>query len=43
MVALQISLKIESLYGSGRQATNLKGFARNFARLQFEQFSVENS
>ena len=24
-VALQISLKIESLYGSGRQATNYKG------------------
>ena len=29
MVALQISPKIESLYGMGRQATKLKGFVWN--------------
>ena len=43
MVALQISPKIESLYGLGRQA---KGFVWNFAtfaRFPFEQFSTENS
>ena len=46
MIALQISPKIESLYGLGRQATKLQGFAwnfANFARLPFEQFSTENS
>ena len=46
MVALQISPKIESLYGLGRQATKLKGFVWNFATfeiLPFEQFSTENS
>ena len=46
MVALQISPKIESLHGLGRQATKLKGFVWNFAtfaRLPFEQFSAENS
>ena len=46
MVALQISPKIESLYGLGRQATKLLGFVWNFAifvTLQFEQFSAENS
>ena len=44
MVALQISPKIESLYGLGRQATKLKGFVWNFAtfaRLPFKQFSAE--
>ena len=39
MVALQISPKIESLYGLGRQVWN---FA-TFARLPFGQFSAENS
>ena len=46
MVALQISPKIESLYGLGRQATKLEGFVWNFAtflRFPFEQFSAENS
>ena len=46
MIALQISPKIESLYGLGRQATNFKGFLWNFptfARLPFGQFSTENS
>ena len=46
MIALQISPKIESLYGLGRQATNFKGFVWNFptfARLPFGQFSTENS
>ena len=46
MVALQISPKIESLYGLGRQAIKLEGFVWNFAtfaRLLFEQFSAENS
>ena len=47
MVALQISPKIESLYGLGRQATKFyKGFVRNFATfeiLPFKQFSTENS
>ena len=46
MVALQISSKIESLYGLGRQAKKLEGFVWNFAtfvRLPFEQFSAENS
>ena len=46
IVALQISPKIESLYGSrGRQATQL-WFVWNFAtfaRLPFAQFSAENS
>ena len=45
MVARQISPKIESLYGLGRQATKLKGFVWNFAnfeRLPFKQFSPEN-
>ena len=41
MLALQISPKIESSYGLGRQATNYK--VANFARLPFEQFSAENS
>ena len=31
MIALQISSKIESLYGLGRQATKFKGFLWNFA------------
>ena len=31
MVALQISPKIESLYGLGRQAKKLQGFVWNFA------------
>ena len=46
MVALQISPKIESLHGLGRQATKLQGFVWNsatFARLPFGQFSAENS
>ena len=46
MIALQISPKIESLYGLGRQATKFKGFVRNFptfASLPFGQFSTENS
>ena len=46
MRALQISPKIESLYGLGRQATNFKGFVWNFptfARLPFGQFFTENS
>ena len=46
MIALQISPKIESLYGLGRQATNFKGFVWNFAtfaRLPFGQLSTENS
>ena len=46
MVALQISTKIESLYGLGRQATKLEGVVWNFATfeiLPFEQFSTENS
>ena len=46
MIALQISPKIESLYGLSRQATNFKGFVWNFAtfaRLPFGQFSTENS
>ena len=46
MVALQISPKIESLYGLGRQAKKLEGFVRNFAtfaRFPFGQFSTENS
>ena len=46
MVALKISPKIESLYGLGRQATKLEGFAWNFAtfgRLPFGQFSAEDS
>ena len=34
MVALQISSKIESLYGLGRQAKTLQGFVWNFATLQ---------
>ena len=44
MVALQISSKIESLYGLGRQATKFQGFVWNFAtfvRLSFGQFSAE--
>ena len=46
MVVLQISPKIESLYGLGRQAQKLKGFVWNFttfARFPFGQFSTENS
>ena len=46
MVALQISPKIKSLYGLGRQATKLYGFVWNFAtfaRLPFEQLSAQNS
>ena len=46
MIAFQISLKLESLYGLGRQAKKLQGFVWNFAtfvRLPFEQFSCENS
>ena len=34
MVALQISPKIESLYGLGGQATKLWGFVWNFATLK---------
>ena len=33
MVALQLSLKIEGLFGLGRQATKLKGFVWHFATL----------
>ena len=46
MEALQISPKIESLYGLGRQAKKLQGFVWNFAtfaRFPFEQFSTETS
>ena len=46
MVALQISPKLQSLYGLGRQATKLQGFVWNFitcARLPFGKFSAENS
>ena len=46
MIAFQISLKIESLYGLGRRAKKLQGFVWNFAtfaRLPFGQFSTENS
>ena len=46
MVALQISPKIESLYGLGRQAKKLQGFVWNFAtfaKFPFGQFSTENS
>ena len=46
MIALQISPKIESLYGLGRQATKFRVFVWNFAtfaRLPFGQFSTENS
>ena len=46
MVALQISPKIEILYGLGRQAKKLLGFVwhwATFARLPFGQFSTENS
>ena len=46
MVALQISPKIESLYGLGRQAKKLQWFVWNFAtfaRFPFGQFSGENS
>ena len=43
MVALEISPKIESLYGLGRQAKKLQGFVWNFARFLFGQFSTENS
>ena len=41
-----VGANIESLYGLGRQATELYRFVRNFAtlaRLSFEQFSTENS
>ena len=34
MIALQISPKIESLYGLGRQATNFKGLYGIFQLLQ---------
>ena len=46
MIALQISPKIESLYGLGRQAKKLQGFVWNFttfARLPFGQFFAKNS
>lgn len=46
MIALQLSPKIESLYGLGRQATKLERFVWNFkifARLPFGQFSADNS
>ena len=46
MIALQISPKIESLYGLGRQAKKSSGLVWNcatFARLRFGQFSTENS
>ena len=46
MIAFQISLKIESLYGLGRQAKKLSGFVwdfATFARLPFGQFFAENS
>ena len=46
MIALQISPKIESLYGLGRQAKKSSGLVWNcatFARLPFGQFSTENS
>ena len=46
MIALQISPKIESLYGLGGQATKFRGFVwkfATFARLPFGQFSTENS
>ena len=45
-VVLQISPKIESLYGLGRKAQKLKGFVWNFAtfaRFPFGQFSTEDS
>ena len=45
MVAIQISPKIESLYGLGIQATKLDGFEWNFAtsvRLTFAQCPAEN-
>ena len=38
MTAFQISLKIESLYGLGRQAKKLQGFVWNF-----ETFATEGS
>jgi len=46
MIVLQISPKIESLYGFCGPATKYKGFVRNFAtfaRLPFGQFATENS
>ena len=48
MMALQISPKIESLYGLGRQATKYKilrvlWYFATFDRLPFGQFSAENS
>ena len=46
LIALQISPKIESLYGLGRQAKKLEGFVWNFAtfaRFPFGQSSTENS
>ena len=46
MVVLQISPKLESIYGLCRQAKKLLGFVWNFAtfaRLPFKQFSAENS
>ena len=46
MVALQLSPKIESSYGLGRQVKNYKGLYgifRTVARLRFGQFSAENS
>ena len=46
MIAFQISLQIESLYGLGRQAKKLYGFVwdfATFARLPFGQFFAENS
>ena len=46
MIALQISPKIKSLYGLGRQATKFEGFVicmefATFARLPFGQFSAK--
>ena len=46
IIYLQISPKIESSYGMGRQVTKLEGFVwdfATFASLPFGQFSVENS
>ena len=42
MIALQITPKVESLYGLGRKATELLGFVWNFATFA-RQFSAGNS
>ena len=46
-IALQISRKIESLHGLGRQAIKLLGFVcrefATFSKFPFGQFSPENS